>query len=171
MLPTLQFFKSYTYICCNGFFLNSVIDWPLKFNFQDWWSTSYVVGCLHFSFCWVFLVSLVISLMQVHVIGHVCLWEIYEYHQYDSFIYFQLRNKSQYSFIMISSKEVQTIGSILPSIVSHHDLDKSIIIICIATYGNAYMLCGDFGTYFQCILVKLNTLPLLWVKLEHILTK
>ncbi len=71
---------------------------------------------------------------------------------------------------MISSKEVQTIGSILPSIVTHHDLDKSIIIICIATYGNAYILCGDFGIYLQCILVKLITLPQLWVKLKHIHT-
>ncbi len=67
----------YTFIACS----DSVFDWPLKSNFQDWWSTSHPVGCLQIFFCWVFqaLVSLVISLMQVHAIGHICLWEFFKF--------------------------------------------------------------------------------------------
>ncbi len=161
----LTFFELYNWLASQIQLLGLVV-----YILSSWVFTGFLLlGVLGFSFFSYFINASPRNRSCLFMGIFLTYWN--EYHQYDSFIYFQLRNKSQYSFIMISPKEVQTIGSILPSIVSHHYLAKSIIIICIATYGNAYMFCGDFGIYFQCILVKLITLPWLWVKLEHILTK
>jgi len=54
------------------------------------------------------------------------------------------------------------------SIVSHHDLNKSIITTCISKYENAYMLYHDFNIYFIFSIFKTITFHWERVNLNYV---